>query len=281
MGQNVLQINSYLQRISNILLINGGFLSNPGLYTGETGLVLFFFHYANYTGKKMYRDYSFELLEKIQNRINQETPINYKEGLAGIGSAIEYLVQGGFIEGITDEILEEFDERIFDIRNIPKLSIEDIDGILYYAFWRIYGSRSKRKYLLNTQLLPIVNAVEEWRSTHITTHPFFDSFKVLVKSEANISMIDDKPVIFPSWNRLTCKNNPNISTLTGPSPRFLEIMSGNDIFSPYNTELGLLNGLAGMGMTLLTEIDDDTGIIKWTSLLQNEITPERNESIPV
>ena len=43
------QLNSYIRRIADILMINGGFLVNPGLYTGEMGLVLFFFHYADYT----------------------------------------------------------------------------------------------------------------------------------------------------------------------------------------------------------------------------------------
>ena len=41
MGIHKKQIKSYLQ-ISNILLINGGFLDNPVLYLGEAGLILFF-----------------------------------------------------------------------------------------------------------------------------------------------------------------------------------------------------------------------------------------------
>ena len=44
MIQNEQFIYSYLQRISNILLINGGFLDKPGLFAGEIGIVLFFFH---------------------------------------------------------------------------------------------------------------------------------------------------------------------------------------------------------------------------------------------
>ena len=44
---------SYIQRISNILLINSGFLDNPGLFTGEMGLVLFFFRYARYSKNEL------------------------------------------------------------------------------------------------------------------------------------------------------------------------------------------------------------------------------------
>ena len=75
------QTKSYLQRIANILMLNGGFLVNPGLYTGEMGLVLFFFRYGRYTSNKLFLDYALNLLEKIQRRIYIETPINYKEGL--------------------------------------------------------------------------------------------------------------------------------------------------------------------------------------------------------
>ena len=95
---------SIIQKISDVLLMNGGFLSNPGLYTGEMGLVLFFTRYARYTQNDLYLDYAYGLMEKLQNRIHRDTSIDYKQGLSGIGSAIEYLVQNGFFEANTDEI---------------------------------------------------------------------------------------------------------------------------------------------------------------------------------
>jgi hypothetical protein len=42
MSKNEQSVHCRLQRISNTLMINGGFLSNLGLYSGERGLVLFF-----------------------------------------------------------------------------------------------------------------------------------------------------------------------------------------------------------------------------------------------
>lgn len=136
---------SYLQRISHILLLNGWFLDNPGLYSGKMGLALFFFRYARHTQCELYSEYGFELIEKIQNSIHQETPINYKQGIAGIGAAIEYLVQKNYIKTCTDETLEEFDNRLLSIRNLPHLSFEDIISIAYYAVWRFYGSNSKKE----------------------------------------------------------------------------------------------------------------------------------------
>jgi len=91
MAQEKKVIHSYLRRIADFLVINGGFLDNPGLYTGEMGLALFFFHYADFMKNEIYKDYAFELLEKVQERIHEETPIDFKQGLTGIGSAIECL----------------------------------------------------------------------------------------------------------------------------------------------------------------------------------------------
>jgi len=77
MEQNKDVINSYLRRISNFLIINGVFLHNPGLLTGKMGLAVFFCHYARYTQNEVYLQYSFDLIEKIQNNIYQKSFGNY------------------------------------------------------------------------------------------------------------------------------------------------------------------------------------------------------------
>ena len=127
------QIKSYLQRISNILLINGGFSGNPGLYTGDMGLVLFFSCYARYTQNDLYSEYSHDLIGKMQKRINEKTPIDYSLGLTGIGSAFEYLVQNSFFNVETDDILKEFDEKIFSMDTFWFGSHRDDDARITYC----------------------------------------------------------------------------------------------------------------------------------------------------
>ena len=83
------------------------------------GLVLFFFRYARFTENELYKEYSFFLIEKIQNSIHQETPINYKHGLSGSGVAVEYLIQHGYIETDTDRAcnpMDNFQEWIDKIK---------------------------------------------------------------------------------------------------------------------------------------------------------------------
>ena len=66
MEQIKLTINSYLQRISKILMINGGFLVNPGLFSGEMGVVVFFARYARLTQNELYLDYSSDLIKAMK-----------------------------------------------------------------------------------------------------------------------------------------------------------------------------------------------------------------------
>jgi len=147
--------NQTIQQICDVLLLNGGFLSNPGLYTGEMGLVLFFTHYARYTQNDLYFEYAYELMEKTQNKIHHETPIYYKHGLTGIGSVIEYLVQNGYFEAEIDDVLEDFDNRIFFTYNLQNLSIDVATDIAYYAAWRMSGTSRKKDMIQKNILSPI------------------------------------------------------------------------------------------------------------------------------
>jgi hypothetical protein len=234
-------IQSILQQISDVLLMNGGFLSNPGLYTGEMGLVLFLFRYSRFTQNKLYADYCFELIETFEKRIHQDTPIDYKEGLAGIGSAIEYLVQNGFIETNTDDILEDFDNQIFSIDNLPCLSIKEIKSVVYYAIWRISGNSSKKDAIRQTILPKIMICKEErWEKLSV-----------------------------PDLLHLIRKENPDSYSIK-TNDRLLEQIMENDPLLTKNIDLGIQNGLAGLGMTLITELD---GNDSWCSLFPDDLIP--------
>ena len=219
-------IQTILQQISDVLLINGGFLNNQGLYSGEMGLVLFFTRYTRYSQNDLYLDYAYSLMEKIQNRIHRNTPVNYKEGLAGIGSAIEYLVQNDFFEADTDEILEDFDERIFFTYNLSRLSIEEIRDVGYYAAWRLSG-----------------NSVQK------------DAIRQIIQPHTVIPNLCVKtiPACFIEKTYNHCA----------------ELVLKNDF---WNKDMGLQNGLAGWGISLLTELDGDDS---WFSLFPNDLIPEK------
>ena len=57
--------NALLEKIANHYLFYGSFHSDLGLYNGKMGMVIFFFHYARYTGNSLYEDFAEEFLNEI------------------------------------------------------------------------------------------------------------------------------------------------------------------------------------------------------------------------
>ena len=73
------------------------------------------------------------------------------------------------------------------------------------------------------------------------------------------------------------KDKPYVS-ITDSCDSLFEQISKNDFLSPNNLDLGIENGIAGAGLTLLAELDRDDS---WTSLFPNDFMPVKNESLPV
>jgi hypothetical protein len=131
------RINDRLDRIANVLLLNGSFINNLGLLNGKMGIAIFFYHYSRYTQKKIYEDYAGELIDEIYKEINVATTVNFSDGLTGIGWGIEYLIRNHFINGDTDEILAELDNTIYKYRLNSPILIENGDEFFGYGFYHI------------------------------------------------------------------------------------------------------------------------------------------------
>ena len=134
-----------LLSIVNHLILHTSFMRNIGLYDGKMGTVLFFVHYAKYTNNSMYDDFAGEILDEIYEDIHTETPIYFSNGLCGIAWGIEYLLQQGYMEGDSDEILSDLDEKImrYDPRRISDFSIETgLEGVAWYVVSRLTSPRN-------------------------------------------------------------------------------------------------------------------------------------------
>jgi len=267
MYKNEHSINTYLHRIANILLINGGFLTNLGLYTGDMGIVLFFCRYARLTQNDIYLEYSSYLFEKVKNNIQPNTPLNYKQGLTGIGSAIEYLAQHEYLKIDTDVILEEFDKRIFFTFNLSYLSIEKIADIGYYALWRIAGNSSLKSTIINSVIPQIVNTMTEWETRQNMTHPMVSLIKDIISSKNRIAQYYRSIIL--DWHQF-CQEYYLDNLDAKPYMQLLEQFTNNDSTMNNNFELGFQNGLVGLGLSLMSELDGDNS---WHSLFTNDLIP--------
>ena len=146
-----------LQQIANTIVLNTGTVKNSGLLDGKTGIVLFLFHYAQLTGKKVYRDFATELLDKIPDDLYNTMPADFVKGLTGIGWGIRYLITGNFINADAEDVLEEIDASLKNISHSDVLS--DINNECPFCSKGIYflekNSREATGNILSTLNQPL------------------------------------------------------------------------------------------------------------------------------
>lgn len=137
-------ISKSLRDIADKELLTSLFMNDYSLMNGKMGRAVFFALLSRVTGNHWYEDFAGELVYSINQNITNQTPINFANGLCGIGWGIEFLKYRGFIDENTDDILSEIDIAVMerDIRRITDESLETgIRGILAYVICRLLSSR--------------------------------------------------------------------------------------------------------------------------------------------
>ena len=139
------QNSSLPNRLIPHLILNYRFAPNAGLLNGKMGGVVFFGQYARYTGKSYFRAYAEELLDEVFDMAHENVPIDFVDGLCGIGWGIEYLLRHSLMEGDADEVLEDIDKKIVerDPLYVRDLSLHTgVRGILMYVAARLSHVRT-------------------------------------------------------------------------------------------------------------------------------------------
>ena len=144
----ILNNKGYLPRIARHLIINSSYTDKLGLYDGKMGILIFFTHLARYSQKKIYDDFAGKLLDEVYSEIHTETPINFKNGLCGIGWSMEYLLQNNFLEGNSNEVLAGIDAKIMErdpIHMNDKSFENGAASILFYILTRLFSTKRKKE----------------------------------------------------------------------------------------------------------------------------------------
>lgn len=144
-GNNVPDL---LEKIANHLVLKVNASSTNGLVHGKFGIVIFLFHYSSYSANDTYRKFAEIVLENIVEDVHMNSPQGFCEGLIGIGWGIEYLYQNGFVQGNTNEVLNEFDELVLqvDLDHLNDLNLDNgLGGILHYVLTRLYTIEKENK----------------------------------------------------------------------------------------------------------------------------------------
>ncbi len=169
-----MKMKTNLGLINSLILQKGNSLENIGLLNGKMGVCIYLFHLHRETGNSTYKEKAGSLLEDIWQKTERNiVPMDFENGLAGIGWGIEYLVKEDFVPADTDDVLNELDDKIYQyLVNHKEFSLGLSNGLLGFGFYllsRLKGKRSlaldTRNYLLERLLMGLINriydAVEE------------------------------------------------------------------------------------------------------------------------
>ena len=169
------------QRMLHIVMQQASSISDIGLLSGQMGLILLFTHYHSHTKFEIYEEMADNLMEEVLSKIHKKLAIDFDSGLTGIGWAIEYLIQNGFMEGDSLRVCNEIDNLIMktDPRRLNDNSLETgLEGLLHYILAHIQGVKQQTGKLPfdNTYLDDVYSAVNALEMTKVER-----SMRVLVK----------------------------------------------------------------------------------------------------
>jgi len=276
-----------LEKIAQKLIINGTLTEQPGLFYGKTGIAVFFFHYARYTGNELFQNYAIDLIEEIQKQITVTISVRYDVGLAGIGVGFEYFLQNGFLEA-DDDLFEDFDARMYRTamyEPYPDLSLEGgLTGWGRYFIYRLRG-KGKKNDKLHEALTYIANEITQkvmentvpqneqpdvYRFLHdLTKIPEYVNRyqKILQRSREWKSVREpDVSKLFPYMDNLqrlnTCQNyfNKNLNEEIVQERKKWHESDNNSL-----TDMSLLNGWTKEGLLHLTSLFKHD--VSWIKLL--------------
>lgn len=163
------------QKIIHHLVMESNLYPETGLFSGKTGIAIFFSHYGRHKQAELYQEIAEELIQDATNAIDHSLSIGIGAGISGIGWGIEYLLQNGFMTGNSLLLCQKIDEKIMEQapRRITDYSLETgLEGLLHYIIIHLKGCMLQGDGLPfdETYLNDLYGALQE-RSTKEETTP--------------------------------------------------------------------------------------------------------------
>lgn len=123
------------------LLLNCNTLPCEGLWHGRMGCILFLAKYNHTHLKDLHIELIEDLIGDVYKKIeNTNLSIDFEEGICGIAYGLAWLLNQQIMEGDLTEVLKEVDQRIMerDPLRITDYTLQTgLSGILYYVLYRL------------------------------------------------------------------------------------------------------------------------------------------------
>lgn len=137
------------------------------LTEGKLGFCIYFYYLGSVYNNKKYKQIATRLLDHIFESIDILESIDVKNGLAGIGLGVDYLIKNNYVKGNINVILNDIDDVIFKnltcSKHYEKLDTLSLIHILYYLCIRLKSQKqgSENEYLFKELIIQTVNNLYE------------------------------------------------------------------------------------------------------------------------
>ena len=148
-------------------------IASLGLSSGKTGFCLYFYLKSRLTGNKEYEQIAGKFIEDLISNIDNLKQYDIKNGLAGVGLGIDFLINNKFVKGDSNQVLSDVDSELFKqlsyITNNAKLDFSVQLQILYYFIARLrkQKSGSEQEWLIRELIIQTINNLCEKMSFDI------------------------------------------------------------------------------------------------------------------
>lgn len=143
----MMMINKHIDKLNQSLYTLLDDRSPLGLAHGKIGVCIYLFHLSKITQSKTHKNLANDILDNIFSTIHQHMRIEVKDGLAGIGLGVNYLIDKGFRKGDINTILQDIDNVIYRQlsyeNHIESYDLEDLIHLLFYLLVRLKKQKKK------------------------------------------------------------------------------------------------------------------------------------------
>ena len=173
------------QRVVHKLIIDSTGMSDIGLFTGKMGIILSLVTYSRSTKQKAIEEVADFLMNQVLESMTNISPLSFSNGLTGIGWAIEYLIQNGYMPGCGADICTDIDNKLmsYDIRRVGDFSLENgIYGWLHYIVAHIQGANRCGKQVFDKMYtIDLVSKIKEYSENSTISEEFSNLLAMLIE----------------------------------------------------------------------------------------------------
>lgn len=143
-------LSEKLHEIAIYLMHNQYKANKTGLFHGKMGLVIFLCAYARFSKETLFEEFADTLLDEIINKLPQTPLLSFSNGICGIGWGIQYLIEQGWLEGSSSELLADIDQQLMkmDLDKITQEHFPDgMSSLIFYVLSRLQFQEKEKSQI--------------------------------------------------------------------------------------------------------------------------------------